>query len=485
MLGNLNIKTGESTYSQSSKFNSQSLGGSVGNNGFSANIGMGQGESTLDQTTFTNSQLAANNGTLKVNTAQDTNIIGANLAAKDIDLTIGGNLLVKSKQNLLESDAYNIGLNIGISGGKSGPGGSIGGNIGDSFQSRAWTDQLTSIIGTNSVTINTTKNTDIVGALIANKNSDGSDLGNLTLNTGSLTHEDLKNYNNSESNNFSASVQFGGKPNNPTAPDKINLVVSMNGNESSSDTKATIGNGSINIGGTAATADQTSGLNRDIASVEQNKRDVLTSDFDAKLTVPVLLLTNPVQFGKDVKKGYDEAKKDLKAVGKGLKTTREFAEDKLGITGTVLTTPTSAIEGTIFTFLEEKNTEEGSRLRLVNLKTGEVEFTNDAAARQFYALNGISNTPQDIVDSYFANKDGTRPTTLVERENPTHGAFGDLIESGLGKMADWVGLENTIAMNRIAKEDNYDRRNLTGAVNLYLSQGTIIEKGSMQAYSDD
>jgi hypothetical protein len=42
------------------------LGGSVGNNGAQANIGMGEGESSLDQTTFTNSQLVAKSGTLKV-----------------------------------------------------------------------------------------------------------------------------------------------------------------------------------------------------------------------------------------------------------------------------------------------------------------------------------------------------------------------------------------------------------------------------------
>ena len=45
----------------------------------------------------------------------DTNIIGANLLAENINLTVGRNLLVKSKQNLLESDFYSVGANIGIS----------------------------------------------------------------------------------------------------------------------------------------------------------------------------------------------------------------------------------------------------------------------------------------------------------------------------------------------------------------------------------
>jgi hypothetical protein len=331
MLGNLNIKAGETTYSNSSKFSSRSLGGSVGNNGAQANIGMGEGESSLDQTTFTNSQLVANNGTLKINTGTgltssqmldgtkgNTLISGANLSAKDIDLTVGGNLLVKSKQNLLESDSYNFGLNVGISSRKSGSvsGGSGGFNMKDSFQSRAWSDQLTSIIGTNSVTINTTKNTDIVGAVIANKGTDGSDLENLTLNTGSLTYSDLKNYNNSESNQFGMNLSFGFKSDDPTAPQNspatieaakkqegvlpgaLALNLAMHGNESSSDTKATIGKGTINIGGQVAddgagsggSSGLVAGLNRDIAGVEANKRDVLTSDFDASIKIDLRLI---------------------------------------------------------------------------------------------------------------------------------------------------------------------------------------------------
>jgi hypothetical protein len=45
---------------------------------------------------------------------------GANLLASDIKLEIGGNLLLKSRQNLSESDSYNIGMSLGISGNSSG-----------------------------------------------------------------------------------------------------------------------------------------------------------------------------------------------------------------------------------------------------------------------------------------------------------------------------------------------------------------------------
>jgi hypothetical protein len=51
---------------------------------------------------------------------QDLKIFGANLLSKNVNLNIGNNLLLKSRQNLLESDSYNIGMSFGISGDSSG-----------------------------------------------------------------------------------------------------------------------------------------------------------------------------------------------------------------------------------------------------------------------------------------------------------------------------------------------------------------------------
>jgi hypothetical protein len=179
MLGNLNITAGESTYSQEYKMRSQSLGGSVGNNGWSANLGFSEAQSSLDQTTFTNSQITAQNGSLNITTSNkdssgniiddkgNATIFGANLLAQNINMNIANNLTVKSKQNLMESDSYNFGMNIGVSGGmgessggaSGANGGSLGFNLGDGYSNRAWVDQMTTIVGTNSVNINTTNNT--------------------------------------------------------------------------------------------------------------------------------------------------------------------------------------------------------------------------------------------------------------------------------------------------------------------------------------
>jgi hypothetical protein len=293
MLGNINIKAGESTLSQSSKSNSRNLGGSIGTNGVSANIGFSEAQSSIDQTTFNNSQISAINGSLNINSANDTKIIGANLLASNVNMNIGNNLLLKSTQNLLESDSYNIGMSIGISGDSSGVGGgSLGLNLGNGYSNKAFVEDISSIIGTNSVNINVANDTNIAGALIANQNNQGIDLGNLNLKTKSLTYSDLNNFSVSESNQLGLNLQAGYNPNNPTQNGNLAINLNMQGRESSSTTKATIGKGNISIDEILNDETKIANLNRDINNIEQNKRDIITSDFDAELKIDLRLIAS-------------------------------------------------------------------------------------------------------------------------------------------------------------------------------------------------
>ena len=277
-------------------------------------------------------------GVAIINTAQDTNLFGANLLASNVNMDVGGNLLLKSRQNLSESDSYNIGMSLGISGDSSGAnGGSVGFNLGNGYSNRAWVNQVSSIIGTNSVNINVANNTDIVGAVIANKDKDGNDFGNLNLSTASLTYSDLKNFSVSESNSFEIFAQFGNKPNNPAMPDQLDLSLSLQVSESSSTTKATIGQGMINIAGSSATNEQTANLNRDITQNEQNKKTIITSDFNAIIKVPTMILTNPTEFKNQAKEGYDvltseEAKNVYGKIWASPNTVLSVAWGAIGVT---------------------------------------------------------------------------------------------------------------------------------------------------------
>ncbi len=73
-------------------------------------------------------------------------------------------------------------------------------------------------------------------------------------------------------NQFSVNLQAGINPNNPTIPGSLALNLSMQGSESSSDTKATIGLGNITVGGNLNDETKLANLNRDITNTEQNKK---------------------------------------------------------------------------------------------------------------------------------------------------------------------------------------------------------------------
>ena len=60
--------------------------------------------------------------------------------------------------------------------------GNVGLNLGNGYSNKAWVDQVSSIIATNSVNIDVANDTNITSALIANQNNQGIDLGNLNLN---------------------------------------------------------------------------------------------------------------------------------------------------------------------------------------------------------------------------------------------------------------------------------------------------------------
>jgi hypothetical protein len=182
-------------------------------------------------------------------------------------------------------------------------GGSLGLNLGNGYSNRAFVDQVSSIIATNLVNINVAiatnlvninvaNDTNIAGALIANQNNQGIDLGNLNLKTKSLTYSDLNNFSVSESNQLGLNLQAGYNPNNPTQNGNLAINLNMQGRESSSTTKATIGKGNISIDEILNDETKIANLNRDINNIEQNKRDVITSDFDAELKIDLRLIAS-------------------------------------------------------------------------------------------------------------------------------------------------------------------------------------------------
>ncbi len=87
--------------------------------------------------------------------------------------------------------------------------GSIGFTYVRGSEDKAWTNQPTTIDGTNTVTLNVTGNTNVKGAVIDAKSA------GLNINTGTFTYENIHDYDKSSSTNASVNLSFslGGQKN--------------------------------------------------------------------------------------------------------------------------------------------------------------------------------------------------------------------------------------------------------------------------------
>ena len=98
-----------------------------------------------------------------------------------------------------------------------------------------------------------------------------------------------------------------------------------------------------------------------------------------------------------------------------------------------------------------------------------------------YEVLGIMSGEKGAIDEL-----KLKPNT-AERTNPTDGAFGDLIESGIMKVFNAINMSDMIAMSR---EVALDLKEISSVKNTTIlnanfhSQGTIIEQGALQIYKN-
>ena len=578
-----NESTKTKAWSESLTLASTTAGGSEIDNIINAlqislGLSMSKSKSDTNSTTYNNTTLTAENGNIKINSlatsfdanSTDTNknnagtdISGANILANNITINTQGNLTVESLQNQYTQKSKSFGLNLGIGGGagggsvKASGNASVGVNYATANTDRLWTDNQTSIIGTNSVTINTKNNTTLTGAVIANiLNADdlyastGKAIGanaidgnNLTLNTKTLTIANLEDhlYTESQGAGISTSIGWGGgsvkgsannsnttnnsnstnagapntsqgqgtaAENNPNQQNNFypngSTTLSLNHGASSKEqtTFATIGNGDIitntaltfdadgnlltNTGGIANDQTATANLNRDITKSQIITKDEITGALNVSTTIDNRIFTTSGRadiVDEQTNLGANIATQG-RVYGSALKDVRTLAEDNLGVIGTVLTQPVSAVEGTLFAFLEQKDKPGGAQLYFAKY-TDEWSLTlantTDPTVRKNYLGDGML-----VEESWLSSRFGSQlqGKEMIVRQNPSHGFLGDLIESGLQKTANEVGIPSVIAINRITLEDTHARRNIVNATNIFYSQGTLSGEGAMMMYVD-
>ena len=494
-----------------------------------ANIDLSMSNSKSLSSLNNNAVITANND-IYITTNNDIDIIGANLLARnDLNIFTGNNLNIESLQDSYNSDSDSFAIGFGGSGVDSFNGDA---SIVNSKSTRRWVSDQTSLIAQNSVTINTSNNTNLLGGIIANKKSDGTDGSNLTINTASLTYQNIEDKNKSRNATIGAGY---GEDNSTGSQQSGSFSFSYSSYDVEQLTKATIGGGVISV--TGANSD-INNLNRDIfLSQELTKSQIVDEvsgsviffsevqerqhnynedgtrkTFEQKLrtwlrpdrvmtdavnemaiseeNIALINTMDDIQYNIDIyggdliedtiiiasNKGID----NVRFVGESMEVSRLAMEKhtpwKLGY---ALSAPISLVEGTIFTFFET-NGVNGSQAYRVD-EYGHVFATNDLTKTKFYNVNGIM-TPEEVAKMNYINKSENDDLTI--RHNPSHGFFGDLVESGIGKATNLIGASELVAMNNIVADDLYQRRDIFDSINTFHSQGTIIGTGAIQLYGE-
>ena len=229
---------------------------------------------------------------LSITSGKDTTIEGANVEGNKVAMNVGEDLTVRSLQNETSSKSSHVNLSASVTlglgadlnfNGQDGGSGSIG--AGKSKAESEWVDRQTSIIGREEVDIYTENNTHIEGAVIAAEN------GNLTINTGTLTYEDIKDSDQGESIGGSLSASMG---DSPTDINTTTLSGEYGAHDKRQVNRATIGEGTIIIRSNPEAGLE--GLNRDLARAQEVTKNNET-------VVKVFIDTDTI---KDIASGGEE-----------------------------------------------------------------------------------------------------------------------------------------------------------------------------------
>jgi len=232
-------------------------------NGISFQLGFGQSQGVANgsETTYDNTLVTATNQ-LILHSGNDTTLQGAQLAAKTVRADVGGNLDITTLQDKsqYESHQSSSGINVSICVPPICYGQVAAGSvnlaqqdINHDYQSAVGQSGIAA--GTGGFNINVTGNTGLTGAAITSQASTDKN----TLQTGSLSYQDLDNHQNTEASSSSVGVSYNGANslaqnlmgnamNNLAANALGNVGLPANGSESSQ-TRSVISPAQVTITG--------------------------------------------------------------------------------------------------------------------------------------------------------------------------------------------------------------------------------------------
>jgi filamentous hemagglutinin len=414
------------------------------------------------QTTHNNSNLNFNN--LTTTSTKDTVINGATVSAtNNLEVNTGGNLKVSSVQDTSSNSSQTV--SVGTS------------NQSASIHKSSSTQTLVTSLKGGAVAINTQGNTNLSGATIsavdrkvievevsiANEDDKLSlkepktkiinktrqtDNGNLVINTGTLT------YNNLSNRKISKTINIGGSSNSGS--------IGYNTQNSKTKTLSTIGSGTINIQDQTNSSDTTK-LNRD---TDKANIDIYDVKRDVKVEAEVDMRVFSQNGRDEVVEQSKDLGKNIQIIAKGLP---EANSDNpiISFIGKVLDKASSWTGG-----LLPSHGQNGGLLGQAPILVGDDDINHRVIGNKNsdnVYINGIMNSEQDAKDG----SDDIIGKNIDKQQwiNPTHGAISDLFESAVDKYGNTIGIQTGIS-RQVGNLLNSNKN-----LNVYMhSQGNLVTK---------
>ncbi|MCR1815313.1 two-partner secretion domain-containing protein [Aliarcobacter butzleri] len=495
---NLNVKASQDNYT--SKNDSESINGSIaftmyGGGGGTAGLGYGKSNSSSDSFLNNNSQLSGNN--VNINVTNDANFVGANVRANDtLNLNVGNNLVLESLRDEYSSNSKGFNVNAGVgfgSGGKEGhrtPSLDVGKqsstNAGFSVNNGVTQNKqtvLSSITG-DKVNVNVGNNTHLKGSLLASGNYDEKgifqDNQNLNFTTNTLTFGNLSNSNYSSSKSLGVNVNYNledKKVENAQEKPQQKGVSSVGYNDenslsaNASKTLATLGQGNVTVKD-VENSDELDRLNRDTNAVN---KDLYSSSTGTKVdaTLDTRLLT--VEGREQIKKEYEDMGENMSIIAN---TLPDASSDN----------PVESAIGNIWNWIAHgtldilpSNQNNGGALGNIPIWFGINDnlhkLQGDENSKNVY-INGILNSQTDAMQGG-KNIIG-EDNSYLNLYNPTRGILGDIIEAGIDKWGNDIGMQTGIS------KQVQEYLNNNKDLNVYLhSQGNLITKEGALSSKDN
>ncbi|MFA6741120.1 MAG: hypothetical protein WCR78_06460 [Arcobacteraceae bacterium] len=329
--------------------------------------------------------------------------------------------------------------------------------------------------------VNVGNNTHLKGSLLASGNltEDGKfiDNNNLNFTTNTLTFGNSSNSNYSSNKSLGASANFNLGSKNDKNQDVQKGISSVGYNASNSlsvnasKTLATLGQGNVTVKD-IENSDELDRLNRDTNAINKDLYSSKTgTSVDA--TLDTRLLT--VEGREQIKKEYEEMGKNMAIIGKTLPNAESD-------------NPIEATAGEIWKWIAQgtldilpSNENNGGILGNIPIWFGVDDnlhkLQGDTNSKDVY-LNGILNSEPDAMQGG-KNIIG-EDKTYVNPYNPTRGILGDLIEAGIDKWGDSIGMQTGISK----QVQEYLNNNTD--LNIYPhSQGHLIAKQGALSSKDN